>query len=107
LARLDILFLRREPPGNIFSKTGDIDNRVKVLIDALRMPTKDEIIRAKPVWEQGAPMYCLLQDDKLVESFSVTTDQLHTAGHRETVEIIVLVSVRASYLTLENVALAA
>jgi hypothetical protein len=35
---LDILFLRRDHPGGLVSNTGDIDNRIKVLFDALRMP---------------------------------------------------------------------
>jgi hypothetical protein len=40
LAELDILFLRREPTGSLFTtnKAGDLDNRLKVLFDALRLP---------------------------------------------------------------------
>jgi len=34
---LEILFLRRDPPGSLWT-AGDIDNRVKTLIDGLRMP---------------------------------------------------------------------
>jgi hypothetical protein len=33
---LDILFLRRENPGSLISGGGDLDNRLKVLFDALR-----------------------------------------------------------------------
>jgi hypothetical protein len=39
---LDILFLRRDPPGALIRSGGDIDNRVKVLFDALRMPRNDK-----------------------------------------------------------------
>jgi hypothetical protein len=35
---LHILFLRRDQPGNLVTSGGDIDNRIKVLLDALRMP---------------------------------------------------------------------
>jgi hypothetical protein len=35
---LDILFLRRDSPGNLVKSGGDIDNRLKVLLDGLRMP---------------------------------------------------------------------
>jgi len=35
---LDILFLRRDDPGNLIKSGGDIDNRLKVLFDGLRMP---------------------------------------------------------------------
>src|SRR5947209_8395436 len=42
---LDILFLRRENPGQLISHGGDLDNRIKVLFDALRMPQDDNEIR--------------------------------------------------------------
>src|ERR1019366_1365691 len=35
---LDILFLRRDNPGYLIASGGDIDNRIKVLLDGLRMP---------------------------------------------------------------------
>src|SRR5579872_7381145 len=35
LAELDILFLRPAPPGALIGHGGDLDNRVKTLIDAL------------------------------------------------------------------------
>lgn len=35
---LDILFLRRDHPGNLIASGGDIDNRIKTLFDSLRMP---------------------------------------------------------------------
>jgi hypothetical protein len=40
ICELDILFLRREQPGALVHG-GDIDNRLKVLFDALSMPTQD------------------------------------------------------------------
>jgi hypothetical protein len=38
VARLSIVMLRPEPPGSIITAGGDIDNRLKTLFDALRMP---------------------------------------------------------------------
>jgi len=35
---LDILLLRRAKPGSIVFPGGDVDNRIKVLLDALRVP---------------------------------------------------------------------
>ena len=35
---LNILFLRRDAPGRILSGGGDLDNRLKTLIDALKIP---------------------------------------------------------------------
>jgi hypothetical protein len=35
---IDVLFLRRDPPGAIISAGGDLDNRIKVLFDAYECP---------------------------------------------------------------------
>lgn len=70
---IDILFLRNQDPGDIFSQAGDIDNRIKTLFDALRMPKRSE-------QEQNPPeenhLYVLLQDDSLISDFAVRTDRL-------------------------------
>src|SRR5262249_24914581 len=39
VCELDILFLRPENPGRVMGSAGDIDNRIKTLIDALRIPS--------------------------------------------------------------------
>lgn len=74
LCGLEILFLRPDRPGGIYA--GDLDNRLKVLFDALRMPTPDEAQNLTPPSEEEKPFYCLLQDDKLITKVSVETDQL-------------------------------
>ena len=74
---LDILFLRRDSPGNIFVESGgDIDNRIKVLFDGLRMPRDVKELGGLPIEADEDPFYCLLEDDKLITSISVTTDRL-------------------------------
>jgi hypothetical protein len=75
---LDILFLRRDKPGDLVTSGGDIDNRLKVLLDALRIPqSQAEIAGATPGQDED-PFCCLLEDDKLVTELHVTTDQLFT-----------------------------
>jgi len=37
--QLGSLFLRPGEPGRLVSRGGDIDNRIKTLLDGLRMPT--------------------------------------------------------------------
>jgi len=75
---LDILFLRRDKPGDLIKGGGDIDNRVKVMLDALRVPqNQDELAGASPGQNED-PFCCLLEDDKLVTELHVTTDQLFT-----------------------------
>jgi hypothetical protein len=73
---LDILFLRRDGPGSLIKSGGDIDNRVKVLFDGLRMPqTCDEVCGEAP-GENEDPFYCLLEDDKLISQVKVETNWL-------------------------------
>ncbi len=72
---LDILFLRHGPPGEVL-QSGDIDNRLKTLFDALRIPTANERYSDKTPEESERPFYCLLEDDKLITKVSVETDQL-------------------------------
>lgn len=87
---LDILFLRPEEPGNLISTGGDIDNRIKTLFDALRYPhTKDEMpLNWSPTPEQ-IPFYCVLEDDGLITSVSVTCDRLLNPENKEDVSLII------------------
>jgi hypothetical protein len=75
MVSLEILFLRSGEPGKII-RSADIDGRLKTLLDALRMPAvREEWGSHKP--EDGEdPFFCLMEDDKLVASVSVTTDTL-------------------------------
>jgi hypothetical protein len=74
---LDILFLRRDAPGHLVTSGGDIDNRIKVLFDGLRMPKASNEIDGAPQ-EGEDPFYCLLEDDSLITRVNVTTDRLLT-----------------------------
>jgi hypothetical protein len=72
---LDILFLRRDQPGGLVKSGGDIDNRIKVLMDGLRMPqVRNEIPELLQPDEN--PFYCLMEDDSLITDISITTDRL-------------------------------
>ena len=76
ICSLDILLLRPGKAGAILS-SGDIDNRVKTLIDALRIPGPDAKELGGHTPDDGDnPFYCLLQDDKLISHLSVETDTL-------------------------------
>lgn len=76
VCELDILFLRREKPGTFVTQGGDIDNRIKVLLDALRVPKNvDEM---KSTGADIRKFYCLLADDALVTRLNINTDRLLT-----------------------------
>jgi hypothetical protein len=77
IAELRITFLRPEEPGSLITQGGDIDNRLKTLLDALRMPKVASELPAgdSPQGEEN-PFFCLLEDDNLVTKISVNTDRL-------------------------------
>jgi hypothetical protein len=70
---LEILFLRQQDPGDLVTQAGDIDNRAKTLLDALRMPEKDEQERVD-VPESG--LFTLLESDTLISRLDIDTDRL-------------------------------
>lgn len=74
---IDVLFLRTGRPGKLFER-GDIDNRMKTLFDALKMPTSVEELGGHkfPADCEEEPFFCLLEDDGLVSKFSVEADNL-------------------------------
>lgn len=91
--RLDVLFLRQDDPGAIISQGGDLDGRIKVLLDALRMPTNAELT------VQGAPAgdtYCLMEADTLVSGLEVETERLllPPSTHPHEAQLVVDVTVR-------------
>jgi hypothetical protein len=55
---------------------GDIDNRIKVLFDGLRMPEHTPELGGVPLEVDENPFFCLLEDDSLITSVTVTTDRL-------------------------------
>lgn len=75
---LDLLFLRRNMPGGLIKYGGDIDNRLKVLFDALRMPSEPQEVEDVTQSKDENPCFCLLSDDKYIDQISVTTDRLLT-----------------------------
>jgi hypothetical protein len=79
LCSLDILYLRPAKPGSIIS-TGDIDNRLKTLFDALTVPIANQTPTDPPDQDED-PFYVLLEDDKLITHVAVTTDFLLSSVH--------------------------
>ena len=111
---LNILFLRRDILGNkgVLS-AGDIDNRVKTLIDALRRPrNQTELVGndATPR-EDEDPFFVLLEDDKQVSHLLVEADTLlippcETDASASQAKVVVTVEIRPYYVTTFNLSLA-
>ncbi len=71
--QLDIEICRREKPGGVLAggnKGGDIDNRLKPLLDALALPLRPNQVPAS-MHGNGRRLYCLLEDDSLVSRLSI------------------------------------
>jgi hypothetical protein len=92
---LSILFLRPEPEGKVY-QGGDLDNRLKTLLDALSVPTLDQVSAAPPSEGTSFPIHCLLEDDSLIASIEVQTRRLLTwpGANEKTVRLVIEVDVR-------------
>ena len=108
LCSLNILFLRPDPPGDII-RSADIDNRLKTLFDALRMPTNAGELGGYDSPEADEdPFYCLLEDDKLIAHISVATDFLlePVEDQANDVRLIIDVNVTPQNVTMFNLSFA-
>jgi len=75
-AELAFTILRPGPPGSLFSEGGDIDNSLKTLFDALKVPDGNQLPSHAQPTDDETPFFCLLEDDKLIKDVSVKTDSL-------------------------------
>jgi len=119
---LEILFLRRDMPSiPLIRSGGDVDNRIKTLLDALRIPKGCDEIGGKAAKEPDEEPYffCLLEDDSLITDLSVTTDTLLTPYRLSSendlsetgvirpetdVHLVITVKVRPSIFSFDNLA---
>jgi hypothetical protein len=109
VAEIDIAMLRPGPPGDLVNHAGDLDNRVKTLLDALRVPREITAIPKDDEPREGeAPFFCLLGDDRLVTHLSIKTDSLlETNAKPSEVVMFLRVTTRPTRLTYANVGLGA
>lgn len=105
LCELDILFLRNDPPGSALH-AGDIDNRLKTLIDGLRRPiSPNEMQGDGGPGPDEDPFFVLLEDDKNVTSLSVQTDTLLDPTHQDDkhfVKLVISVRIHPFHATTFN-----
>jgi hypothetical protein len=108
LCSLQILLLRRDAPGSIITSAGDIDNRIKTLVDGFRRPRNaNELVGNETPAAGEDPFFCLLEDDTQVTHLDVETDTLldPLEGNKvdqSYVRAIVTVDIRPYYATLFN-----
>jgi hypothetical protein len=112
ICKLHVLLLRSGRPGKVIY---DVDNRVKTLLDALRMARGPKELGAGTATGQRVPsakedpFYVLLEDDKLITDVSVTSDMLldplpdPTVPAYEAARVVISVTVRPYHPYRETV----
>lgn len=99
-AELEILILK----DNILTGFGDLDNKLKTLLDGLRCPKEyQEIPKDFVAWEE--PMVCLLQDDNLVSKIDIKVDRLLKPLERNSVFILINVNIKGTTAKYGNLSL--
>ena len=108
VAELNILFLRPEPPGAIITQGGDIDNRIKTLLDAFKVPAQPNSLPKAAIPEiHETPFFCLLEDDNLITNLNIETDRLLDSSNSPN-EVVLIIRVKTKLLgvTYGNIGLA-
>lgn len=94
-ANLGLTVLVPHEVARIVSNGGDIDNRVKTLFDALRIPAVDSEIPVNDSFDYpNGDMYCLLEDDKLINRVSIRSYQDHGISEQDHVRCLIEVETR-------------
>jgi hypothetical protein len=61
ICSVDVLLLRRDSPGGLLDSKGDIDNRIKLLIDTLKMPKDRGELGAFSLMQTRIPFFVWLK----------------------------------------------
>ncbi len=99
---LKIRFLRKEAPGKVY-QGGDLDGRIKTMIDALTMPRHVEQVLERKT-SITSPIYCLLEDDSLVSGLEIESERLlgDQNNPADWVKLMIEVDVRVRQSTIYN-----
>lgn len=112
-AEISVLLFRQQQRGALISNGGDIDNRLKTLLDGLRLPRgANEGRRERPAGHAPEPLepspepfFCLLEDDSLVTKVTVESEQFLRPAAPDVVLAIISVHVKKTRLTFENMSI--
>jgi hypothetical protein len=92
---LDILFLRQQERGSVITRSGDLDNRIKVLFDGLQMPQNEAERKGQDITDR--PFHCLLENDALITSFAVRSDRLLARQEDKPSHAVLVIDVTVSH----------
>ncbi len=101
---LDVLLLRPTPRSRD-SWFGDIDNRLKTLVDALGVPSPNEKYIDHAPEDAEKPFFCLFENDKLLTRLALETDEMLDLGNglkEFDVRLIITVEIRPLVVSFDN-----
>jgi hypothetical protein len=92
---LSITLLAPNQSGSTIVQGGDIDNRIKTLFDALRIPQNSGEVPADDNFDYSDKgMFCLLEDDRLINSVTIRTFQDHAPANDKSCRVLLHVTTR-------------
>ena len=91
---LSFIFLFPYEIGTIVVSGGDIDNRLKTMFDALRIPHNENEIPRDDDFDYNKGMYCLLEDDKLINKLDIQVFQDHYPINEKSCRVLIKVRTR-------------
>jgi hypothetical protein len=97
-ADLNITLFRPQAPGELVGEGGDLDNRVKTLLDALKVPEANAVPAGDKPNADESPFYCVVEDDKLITGLTVVTERL-LEPNLDRNEVLLLVKVTTHLVT--------
>lgn len=73
---------------------GDVDNRIKTLFDGLRIPQIENEIPNNDSFDYSEGMFCLLEDDKLINNIQIQMFQDHAPIDDKSCRVLIKVNTR-------------
>ncbi len=103
VVNLDITLLLPHPVGSIVHSGGDIDNRIKTLFDALRIPQNlSEAPSHIDTVDTEHSMFCLLEDDKLINRISIKSYEDYAPDAKDIVKCFIQVETKVTQASWEG-----
>jgi len=104
-ARVDITWFRPENVGRVI-QTGDIDNRLKTLFDAMQIPPHaNQFPPGGIAGSPESPFCCLLEDDSLISGLNVDTRRMLKPASTNDVLLLIRVTTQTDEISLGNIQL--
>jgi hypothetical protein len=96
---VDIKLLVNHEPGSVITRAGDLDNRLKTIFDALRVPQANEFRGINLTIAADHFYPCLLEDDAAITKVSIASERWLDGGNRTENEVHLSIGVRVIILT--------